>query len=130
MTLSTEAAFEADRPFQLWFYTVSHSCLLLRATPRAEGESRIDMLFTPVNYIEMPHLVPSLAVHESWPEDWPAGHAATRQETVGSGKIYRLSWRGGSGCIIAGVLAWHEDDGDYSTPSHFEGRAWLPGRGP
>ncbi len=112
--------------------TASHrSRAIFQVAKRTPGESRIDVLFKPAHYIEVLHRVPSLVVHETRPEDWPAGHAVLRPEVVGpSDTIYKLAWRGGTGCIVAGAFAWHEDDGDYSTPSYFEGRAWLERSGP
>jgi hypothetical protein len=44
----------SDRRFQTWLYTASHSQLLLRSNPPAEGEERIEVLFKGVPWMDLP----------------------------------------------------------------------------
>lgn len=62
--------YTSDRVFQIWAFTVSHSCLLLRS-PLTEEKSEfksasynIDIEFWGVGYIELPDLLEGISIVE------------------------------------------------------------------
>lgn len=106
----------------MWLFTVSHRCLLLRATPRGPEESRIDVLFKPVSYVAVPTVLPALTITATSAQEWADDHPVRPPRSVRDDEcVYRLDWPGGIGCVVS-MGAWvHEDDGDYASESHFQG---------
>ncbi|MDR6560934.1 MULTISPECIES: hypothetical protein [unclassified Arcicella] len=62
----------SNRSFKIWAYTVSHSTLILRSEIKFEDEEgwsentsfNIDIEFFAVAYIDIPHFLPNITLHE------------------------------------------------------------------
>ena len=57
-----------NRPFKLWYYTVSHQQLLLRS-PGKDGDYNVDIYFYAVEYVEIPWNINTLQIIETTQED-------------------------------------------------------------
>ena len=68
--------FRSKRSFAVWAYTVSHSQLLLR-TRTADGRSRIDILFKPVEAMKVRTDYDGLTIRCATPEERDQVLAAT-----------------------------------------------------
>ena len=106
-----------EGPFAVWSYTVGHARLLLRRTKSRTMPTRLDVLFKNVSGVCLPMNMPDLLIEEASPDEAAqllagAGVVQTRDR-----KLFRISGSGWSGYIVAGVVVWNEDDGEYSDPS-------------
>ncbi len=106
------------RKFQLWIYTVSHSQLLLRSTKDNKNDTRVDILFKPVSFIQIPHTVHGLSIREI--DIQSARDLALKMPHQPSEKIFELTTPEGHFYIVAGSCTVHEDTGEYFEKSHFE----------
>jgi hypothetical protein len=110
-----EEIFRSERDFSVWAYTVSHSQLLLRARV-AEGESRIDVLFKPVEAMKLRTDYAGLVVR--------CGTAAERDRVLastgldGTGlRVLVVETAAGFDYVVTGAFGWREDDGRDNEPS-------------
>jgi hypothetical protein len=115
----SSASVEFSRRFQLWSYSVSHSELLLRSTKSTGATTRIDVLFKNVGAICLQTIIDNLVVLEV-----SAGDVSQRWRdiSVGERRLFSVSGVGFSGYVVAGSLAWHEDELEYHEPSFFSTR--------
>ena len=109
--------FESERDFQLWRAVVGHSQLLLRSTKSETESTRIDVLFKPVRAMKLLTMLRRLRVREA-----DAGEAIeiareTGEEKDDEGRIFIVESGPFTGFVVAGVMATHEDDGEYGDPS-------------
>jgi hypothetical protein len=114
-----------DRVFQLWSYTVSMGRLLLRSTKSDQFETRVDVAFQNVQAVQLPTLLPGLAVSE-------ADTAETERIVKETGllpdddrKFFSVIGSNFTGYVVAGVVVSCEDSGEYYEPS----QVWPDGPG-
>ena len=123
----TQVSFE--RPFQVWFYTVGHSQLLLRSNRSSELETRVDVLFKGVKAIQLPTVLPGLRmVKASRPEALETSRKLGIQ-LRGDEHVFILEGANYVGFVIGLVAFAHEDEGHHSDPTFFA-NSFMPGRQP
>lgn len=109
----------SPRPFQIWEYTVGHGQLLLRSPKAVNLPTRFDVLFKNVSAIHLPTTLDRLRISEANDEEKVSPHLGLDVATAQSRKIFVVRGSDFVGYVIAGVVVWHEDEGDYSDPSYF-----------
>lgn len=100
------------REFKVWHYSVSYSRLLLRSL-RDSSPSRVDVLFSNVIFLHLPTNFPSLRI------DLVEGRSFGGIEIPETVKGNWYSINGGESYVFATHCQWHEDDGNFKTPSRF-----------
>jgi hypothetical protein len=109
--------FSSKRQFQVWAYTVSHGQLLLRSTKTEEMPTRIDILFKPVSFMELPTLFHGITVCEveSGDADGILGRIQASEYHIiyKHQKVYKLSSGDVVAYVVASAFVVHEDDGEY-----------------
>ena len=117
----SESLFASPRTFQVWLYTVSHSILLLRSVKDERFSTRIDVLFKPVRFMSVPATLTGIDVRVVDRADL---HGPEHASLVGAcgpkDEVFALSGQTGGAWVVGGVMAFHEDEGAYSDPSHFD----------
>ncbi|WP_407566112.1 hypothetical protein [Streptomyces sp. 184] len=105
-----------ERDFKVWQYSQSWSRLLLRSEPRNEDDTRLEILFSNVIYMQIPTKLSELEVSEgSLSEvDLPLG---VREEPGRPCKVFRLN--DGVGTVIATHCNWREDSEWVDAPTPF-----------
>jgi hypothetical protein len=117
----SESIFASQRTFQVWLYTVSHSILLLRSVKDERLSTRIDLLFKPVRFMSVPATLTGIDVRLVERADLTGPeHAAVVGASGPEDKVFALSGERGGAWVVSGVMAFHEDHGAYSDPSHFD----------
>jgi hypothetical protein len=96
ITRMSQAAFESDRHFQIWKYTVSQAQLLLRSVKDDDHPTRLDVLFVGVTHLELPTSFDGLRIERT-------------------GDDFRLTGRDWQSAVVALNLAHAEDEGSTST---------------
>ncbi len=59
---------KTERAFVLWEYTVSHSRLRLRS-PKTAEETKLDIVFRQVRYLDLPRFLSGLEILEAGPDE-------------------------------------------------------------
>jgi hypothetical protein len=77
------------------------------------------MIFKPVRYMRMPATLEGLTVHSVAPSDLDGAFVKSLGSVGPNDQVFALAGLGGHAWVVSGVMAWHEDDGDDSDPSHF-----------
>jgi len=105
-----------DRDFQIWEYLVSHGQLLLRSTKNNEQSTQVDVLFKDIAFIQMPTTFSGLRILRS---EWSQVSPSDSLGKLGSvGRYpYLVSGSNWTGLVVAGAVAWIEDDLDYFAES-------------
>jgi len=98
---------------------VSHSTLLLRSVKQHGVPTRIDLIFKPVRHIILPTTLNGVDVREVDRSDLSAHVADAVGAHEPTDKVFALSGPTGGAWVVAGTMAWHEDAGEDSDPSHF-----------
>jgi hypothetical protein len=101
-----------DRGFEVWDYSVSYSRLLLRGL-RDASPSRVDVLFSNVRLMHL------LAQLERLQIDIVEGRSYERIKMPDSVKGNWYVINEGESYIFATHCEWHEDDGNFKSPSRF-----------
>ncbi|WP_146075065.1 hypothetical protein [Streptomyces sp. Ru73] len=105
-----------ERKFQVWQYSVSHSTLLLRSVHPQLYETRIDILFPAVSFMQLRPSYDTLTISEAdeseTEELLPSGVNASEP-----GNLYVINH--GQGYVMAPKCSWFEDQGDHRAPSKF-----------
>jgi hypothetical protein len=108
-----------SRRFQMWTYTVGHKTLLLRS-PKATGLStRVDILFKNVAAIQLPTTMEGLAISEATAEEAAEFNLQRTSTRLRTRKAFIVRGSNFAGYVIAGAVAWHEDECEYYEPSHY-----------
>lgn len=112
-----EEPLSFNRDFQIWRYDVGHGALLLRSCKSEKEKTRVDVLFKDVRVMELRAYLRTLSI-----EEVPASEVLNRPTkpdgTIEHGLIvYLVKSQDWTGCIVAGAVYWHEDDGEYGQPS-------------
>lgn len=91
--------------------------MLLRSPKSTDKSTRIDVLFTDVRVIELRAILSTLLIEEVDATD-VAERPTKPSQTMETGhRVFVLKCESWSGCIIAGAVHWHEDEGEYGQPS-------------
>ena len=108
---------EIQRHFQMWEFTVSHDSLLLRSTKGPTHPTRFEVLFKGVALINLPTSFDGLTISVASNQETSA--LAPQLGALLRHKQHLFLIDGGtfSGHVIAGLVAWHEDQGEYHQPS-------------
>ena len=123
----SEISFE--RPFQVWFYTVGHSQLLLRSNRSGERGTRVDVLFKGVKAIQLPTVLQGLRmVKASRPEALQTSRKFGIQ-LLDDEQVFMLEGANYVGFVIGLVAFAHEDEGHHNDPTFFA-NSFIPGRQP
>lgn len=107
-----------ERFFRFWYYSVSHSDLLLRSTKNEKFLTRIDVFFKAVKAIRLPTNLEGLVVRQVQGSEADAVIRDSGVEGKDS-KVYLLEGTGYSGYVVAGIVAINEDEGDWYDNSIF-----------
>jgi hypothetical protein len=112
--------FNRQRTFQIWEYTAGHKQLLLRST-KAEGlPTRIDVLFKVVRAINLLTVMDGLTISEAAEGQQVGPRLPSDSLILYEQKVFVVRSSNFEGYVVAGVMAWHEDEGEYYDPSHFQ----------
>ena len=109
----------STRRFQIWAYTVGHGQLLLRSVKGETFSTRIDVLFKNVAAIHLPTLFDGLAVAEATEMEKRELLVQVDSLRLEGRKVFVVRGSSFTGYVVAGVVAWHEDELEYYDPSHF-----------
>jgi hypothetical protein len=107
-----------NRRFQIWQYSVSHSLLLLRSLQPEAFNTRIDVCFPAVSFMQLQDGYDSLTMDLASEEE-KAVFLESRSVKIANprGKLYLLN--DGDGFVVSATCDWEEDEGDHHTPSAF-----------
>lgn len=100
-----------ERSFRVWHYSVSYQQLLLRSLTE-NSPTRVDVLFSNVNFMHIPTNFERFEVHEDEQFTMPGVEIESPR-----GKWFIVN--DGVGYIHATHCQWHEDEGNSMTPSRF-----------
>jgi hypothetical protein len=103
--------------FALWSFTIGHGRLLLRRTKSSAHPHRVDVLFKDTGWICLPSSLENLTIREV-----PLNIAGALLVSAGSirktgRKLFRVTGTAEEGFVLAGAVAWVEDEGEYNDPS-------------
>ena len=112
----------SNRKFQIWLYTASHSQLLLRSNPSAEGEERIEVLFKGVCWMNLPAHLDGLVLTEAHGDSATellerSGVAAS---TGADHRFFILRGSGYQAVVVALAAVVHRDHLSWDAPSGFQ----------
>lgn len=121
------------RFFQIWSYTTSHRDLLFRSTKSPEHPTRIDILFKNVAHINLPTSFDGLLVSVLSEEEISNVGQGLGIQGMKERYVFSIVSANTSGFVVAGLVAWHEDQGEYSHASivasgHFEEKTVWPNK--
>ena len=105
--------FASSRLFQIWFYSVSHSILLLRSVKSEDASSRIDIAFKNTKSINLTTIFNGLIieVNDNLNElDMMKSDSSLVRE-------YRVKSDTIEGYVLAGDVSWLEDHGEFFDTS-------------
>jgi hypothetical protein len=111
-----------QRHFQVWRYTKSHGQLLLRSERMQKNgiiPTRVDVFFKNVAAIHLPASFDGLSISEASEAEKPELHLQIGSKDMRERKVFIVRGSNFQGYVIAGIVVWHEDDGEYDTPSFF-----------
>ncbi|MEO3846279.1 hypothetical protein ABGB09_01300 [Streptomyces sp. B8F3] len=105
-----------DRNFKIWQYSFSWSRLLLRSEPRNDDDTRVEILFSNVIYMQIPTTLSGLEISEGAlsDADLPQG---VNEEPGRPCKVFHLNE--GVGMVIATHCDWREDNEWANAPTPF-----------
>ena len=107
-----------SRKFQIWSYSVSHSQLLLRSPKEDSAENtRVDLLFKNVGWINLPSILDDVIVSEISISEAGSVIAGIDSHLLRTRKLISLKSSTSVGFVIAGAFVWREDTGEYFEPS-------------
>ena len=108
------------RPFQVWLYAVGHGQLLLRSNRSDEFTTRVDMLLNNVAAMHLPTVFDDLSLAEASADEARGLNIQLGALPVGDRKVFLIRGSNFVGYIVAGAVAWHEDEGHDYDESHFQ----------
>lgn len=110
---------KSSRQYQIWEYTVGHRQLLLRSTKAADQPTRIDVLFKNVAAIHLPASWEGLTISEASERESGDLKLPVTVTNRRDRKVFIIRGANFVGYVVAGVMAWHEDEGEYHDASYF-----------
>jgi hypothetical protein len=116
--IMSEPIFVSSRSFRVWVYVASHGTLLLRSVKDETHPTRLDVLFKSTRYMSLPAVIDGLVIRENTTEE-PAGVDGLRALIRKGDRMLTLGSKPVAAWVVAGLVEWHEDDGDYGAPSYF-----------
>jgi hypothetical protein len=109
--------FRSDRNFRIWAYVVSLSQLLLRSVKTDDEPTRIDILFRNVKAINIRTNLQGISIREEIDEEKVNqllhGDMAYGEKL----RMFVIRSLNSVGYVIAGMVSFHEDSGEYNDPS-------------
>jgi hypothetical protein len=108
-----------ERRFQIWLYTVGHRQLLLRSNKDDNCVTRVDILFKDVLTLQLPSSFENLSITEISRNKADALNIQVGSQLTPQHKIFRLRGSNFIGYVVAGMIAYHEDEGNYYDKSFF-----------
>jgi hypothetical protein len=105
-----------ERSFQVWDYWVSHAQLLVRSPSDIYHARNIDLMFVGVQYVELPTILPDLALVEATPEEQRRATQAVGRP-VPLEQVFVLSTSGQRYLVVAGGMRIYENDLPFMTSS-------------
>jgi hypothetical protein len=81
--------------------------------------TRIDVLFKNVAAVHLPTILDGLAVSEATEEEKTELHVQVGLTRLDGRKVFVVHGSNFMGYVIAGIVAWHEDEREHYEPSHF-----------
>lgn len=115
--------FDFDRKFQAWRYSVSHGQLLLRSTKDENHGTQVDVLFKNVVFIQLPACFSGLRISEMPDQEFRSLNLPLGLFSAEGKKCFRLEGAGWTGLVVAGVMAWSEEDAEHFAAS----KLFFPG---
>jgi hypothetical protein len=112
-----EETVRFDGRFALWSYTIGHGRLLLRRTKSAEHPTRVDILFKDVGWMCIPTDIADVRIQEATSDEAESVLANTGTVRRDGRKMFVVSGAQCRGYVLAGIVVWKEDVGEYSDPS-------------
>lgn len=113
-----DVKFQPDRSFQVWLYTVSHKVILLRSVKSAQHPSRIDVCLFNVSVINLSSVIVDLHVRELTPVE-ASGIIPSHVRLAQDQRVFSFNGENCQGFVVAGTVAWHEDELEYDDQSFF-----------
>jgi hypothetical protein len=113
----SEEIVRFDGPFAVWAYTIGHGRLLLRRTKSAEHPTRVDVLFKDVGWMCFPTSLADVRIREAAPGEADNLLASAGPLRTSGRKLFAVSGSNWRGYVLAGVVVWKEDEGEYNDPS-------------
>jgi hypothetical protein len=109
-----EELFTSKRRFQIWFFTTSHSILLLRSTKSNQVNTRLDVVFKATAFMNLPTILNGLTIALDTDRTClPVSNKSSWTDR----NVYKLSGDNFIGCIVADSVFWKEDDKEFFEPS-------------
>jgi len=110
--------FESGRKFQIWSYSVSHGSLLFRSVKNEKNNTRIDIFFKNVKFINSKTSIEGMVISEIDDLGIMSNYSISNL-FLGDRKfaIHSEKWKG---LVVAGFFGWKEDDGEYFEKSYFD----------
>jgi hypothetical protein len=114
----SKLVYESNRVFSVFGYAMSHGVLLLRSGKSNETPTtRVDIMFQDVRALEIRMWFKGIRIEEVDPS-YLDGQKSKPEEMIEPGNIvYALTSSRWQGFIVAGIVRFHEDDGDLVGPS-------------
>ena len=106
-----------DRDFQVWRFEVGHGRLLLRSTKGPFSNSRIDLFFKNVSFINIPTVLKGVSLVVADESELQAITGTFTALIQKDSKLYIIN---NYFHIVAGYFEYHEDDLEYYDASYFD----------
>ncbi len=110
-----EKYFEGE--FAVWSFTIGHGRLLLRRAKSKEHPTRVDILLKDVGWMCVPVNFTNVRIREVPREEIQDMLATSGAPKEDGRKVFALAGSNSRGYVLAAVIAFHEDDGEYNDPS-------------
>jgi hypothetical protein len=114
---ATMPILKVERPICIWDFVVSHSQLLLRATKDQAHPTRLDVAFGGVAAVNLPVFMSGVTIDEADPSLRDEILRATHVDVPEERRVFLVEGPDFKGWVIAGILSFVEDDGEYDDPS-------------
>ncbi len=109
--------FQSIRQFDIWQYAISHRQLLLRSNPSDGHDSRIEILFKGVEWLQLPSTMYGLAIATESIAKYFSFVCCDRDASRDSLVAYTLTSKEAKGVVIASAVFIVEEDREYWEPS-------------
>jgi hypothetical protein len=118
---NARAKFRSFRTFDIYSYGASHGLLLFRSRKTNENTTRIDILIQDVRAMELRCWSHGIEIEETSPDYLLTFKSNPAAMIEPGNKVYSVRGNDWQGFIVGGLLASHEDDGDFSARSKLLG---------
>jgi len=115
--IQNTTVFESKRSFVIFSFSASHGLLLLRS-PKGHGcATRVDVLFQDVRAMELRSWFVGVKIQESDLQSLAKCRSNPGGIMEPGNRVYSLIGDGWCGFVAGGIMAVHEDSGEYGDPS-------------